>query len=284
MLSVHKKSFRKIIKSASTTSDLIIPFQIIFMAIHRLIIRENRGIIDHQKMANSLESNSGAIVNNVEKDNVSRENAINAIYGLIQDAFSKSEFEDPALDDWTLEFVNILNKSKTEQTLYDFKIGFVPLYGKKLQTDVIDQVIKTLTAINNGGPNRTGYVIIGVADKEAAAIKYSDYYKFEYTMINGLPLCGIDHDAMALSQDVDRYTHTIKEYIRNHEAISEQYRMHLLSNMKTPMIYGKHTIVFKTCFTEPVPYNSEFYLREFTDVNKLEAAQIPDMFKNYYSK
>ena len=282
MLTTHNKTFRVIVKGSSTTSDLIIPFQIIFMAIHRLIIKENMGTIDYSRLARSLERNSSAIVHNVVKDNESRENAINAIYGLIKDAFTKSEEEDPALDDWTLEFVNILNKSKTEQTLYDFKIGFVPLYRTEIDKSVIDQVIKTLTAINNAGPNRTGYVIIGVADNEATANKYGSYYNFEPKLINGIPLCGIDHDANAISQNIDRYTHTIKEHIRKSPNIPEQYRFHLLSHMKTPLIYGFHTIVFKTAFTEPVPFDSNYYLRQFSDVDPLPKEQIPQMFNNYY--
>ena len=89
--------------------------------------------------------------------------AINSIYGLIQVAFSKGKNDDPALDDWSLELINILNQSRTEQVQYDFKIGFVPFGDTSLDTRTIDQVLKTLTAINNCGANKTGYVIIGVA-------------------------------------------------------------------------------------------------------------------------
>ena len=284
MLTAAKKTFRQIVKAPNKTSDLIVPFQIVFMAIHKLLLKENRTNVNYSLLAKSLDHSCSAIVFNVDKTNDSRENAINSLYGLIQNAFSKGNHEDPALDDWTLEFVNILNKSKTEQTLYDFKIGFVPFNQSKLNTAVIDQVLKTLTAINNVGPNKTGYVIIGIADKEEDAQKYSKQYNFEYTMIHGIPLCGVDHDAMALSLDIDRYTHTIKEHIRNSSAIPDKYRIHLLGQMKTPMLYQKHTIVFKTCYTEPVPFNDEFYVREFTDVHKLEPNQIASMFQNYYQK
>ena len=149
---------------------------------------------------------------------------------------------------------------------------------------VVNQVLKTLTAINNIGPNRTGYVIIGIANDENAAKKYATKYGIDYTLINDFPLCGIEHDATAISQDLDRYTHTIKEFIRNSQDIPEAYRMHLLTQMKTPMVYGKHTFVFKTCYTEPVPFGNNYYLREFTDVNKLTPEQIPNLFTNYYRK
>lgn len=281
MLNASTKSFRQIVKASPTISDLIVPFQIIFMAIHRLVIIEKKSLINYDLLAKKLEGNCSHIVGIAIKD---RESSIDTIYGLIQSVFSKGNHEDPALDDWSLELINILNKSRTEQVLYDFKIGFVSLNQTKIQTTVIDQVLKTLTAINNIGPNRTGYVIVGVADKKEDAIKYKNKYGTDYIMVNDLALCGIEHDAIAVSQDLDRYTHTVKEYIRKSTLISEEYRMHLLTQMKTPMTYAKHTFVFKTCYNEPVTFNNEYYLREYTDVNRLSPEQIPALFKNFYSK
>ncbi|RKJ38454.1 DUF262 domain-containing protein [Acutalibacter sp. 1XD8-33] len=281
MLNVSQKTFRQMMGISKTVSDLIVPFQIIFMAIHRLIITEKRGLVDYHLLASKIDGKCSRIVGgNIQN----RESAIDAVYGLIQAAFTQNSQEDPALDDWSLDFVNILNKSKTEQVLYDFKIGFVPLNETKIDVSVVNQVLKTLTAINNIGPNRTGYVIIGIANDENAAKKYATKYGIDYTLINDFPLCGIEHDATAISQDLDRYTHTIKEFIRNSQDIPEAYRMHLLTQMKTPMVYGKHTFVFKTCYTEPVPFGNDYYLREFTDVNKLTPEQIPNLFTNYYRK
>lgn len=284
MLSASGRRFRQITSAPPTTSDLIVPFQIVFMALHRQLITKKKTIVNYALLADKLNRNCGPIVNNPIKDNIARENAINSISGLIQDAFSLGGEDNPALGDGTQELVNILNYSRTEQILYDFKIGFVPLNGDKIDTTVIDQVIKTLTAINNTGPNRTGYVIIGVADKESDAIKYSEKFGTDYTKINELALCGVEHDVIAISQDLDRYTHTIKEYIRNCKSIPEVYRMHILTQMKAPMAYNKHTIVFKTHYTAPVSFGSEYYLREFTDVNKLKPEQIPLMFDNYYGR
>lgn len=262
MLNASKKTFRQMIGISKTVSDLIVPFQIIFMAIYRLVITERRGAVDYHLLASKIDGKCSRILSgNIQN----RESAIDAIYGLIQAAFVQSAQEDPALDDWSQNFVNILNKSKTEQVLYDFKIGFVPLNKAKIDVSVVNQVLKTLTAINNIGSHKTGYVIIGIANDETAAKKYG----VDYTLINDFPLCGIEHDAIAISQDLDRYTHTIKEIIRNSQDIPEAYRMHLLTQMKTPMVYGKHTFVFKTSYKEPVPFGNAYYLREFTDVHIL---------------
>ena len=282
MLNISGKNLRQIIHAPATKSDLINPFQIIFMALYKLLIKDKKTQVDYSLLLKKLDGNCGNIVNKIGKSNNSREYAIDSVYGLIQGAFKKGMSEDPSLDDWTLEFVNILNKSRTEQVLYDFKIGFVQLNEKKIEVSNIEKVLKTLTAINNLGPFRTGYVIIGVADKEEDAEKYKEKYGIDYTRVGEFLLCGIEHDAIACSQNIDRYTHTIKEYIHNSLMIPDGYKMHILSQMKTPMLYGKHAIVFKTCYTEPVAYNNNFYLREFTDVNKLAPEQMTAMLNNYY--
>lgn len=281
MLELSGKTFRQILNAPKSISDLIIPFEIIFLAVYKLIIQDNRNTVNYKLFAEKLDGNCSHII---QIDPKRQNEAVDTIVGLIQPAFTKGHVEDPAEDNWSLELVNILNKSRTEQVLYDFKIGFVPFKSTKIKTTIIEKIIKTLTAINNTGPNRTGYVIVGIADTEEDAKKYAQEYNVNYSMINDLPLCGIEHDAIALSQDIDRYTHTVKEYIKNCTSISDAYKMHLLTQMKTPMAYGKHTFVFKTNYTEPVPYNNEYYLREFTDVVKLNQSQIPTLFTNYYKQ
>lgn len=233
------------------------------MAIYRLMILEGKKEYDIKKLSEKLIAN-GNCLNDTDVRNNRKINAkIDMIYGLVHDAFHSVEVEDPGKDDWSMLCVNILNKSRTEQTLYDFKIGFVDYKADKVNEVVIEKVLKTLLAINNIGPNKIGYVLIGIADDEVNAKKYCNFYKTEYTMEGEFPIVGIEHDAMAVGLSLDRYTHNIKEYIKNCNSISKEYITHILTNMKTPMLYGKQLIIFKTCFTEPVTYNQKYYIREF---------------------
>lgn len=144
--------------------------------------------------------------------------------------------------------------------------------------------MKTLTAINNVGPNKVGYVIMGVADKEDDAKKYAKAYGEKYSMEGGFAIIGIEHDAKAINMNLDRYTHTIKEKIKNSAALTEDYKQHILTNMKTPLLYSHQLILFKTEYTKPVVFGSEYYIREFTDVRKLSQDELPTLFENYYKK
>lgn len=283
ILSYAKQSFRKIIGADTSISDISLQFQIVFMAILRLIVKEGRNEYDINQIVGKLKGNCKTLVSG-DLRSTSRINAsVDMIYGLIETAFQNGEKEDPAVDNWSMKCVNILNKSRTEQVLYDFKIGFVEYNESKFNPKTVEKVLKTLTAINNVGPGKTGYVLIGIGDSEDDAKKYCELYGGEYELEGDFPIVGIEHDAKALKLSIDRYSHNIKEYIKNSQTISMAYKKHLLSNMGTPMLYDKQLIIFKTCYTEPVPYDNVYYTREFTDVVKLEPSQYPQLFSDYYS-
>lgn len=291
MIETSKSTFRKLIGGKSNISDLIIPFQIIYMAIHKLIIKEHKSDVNYSDLVKKLSGNCNRIFDNSNllKDNNSREQAIDSIYGLIQSAFSKGKIEDPALDDWTQELVNIINKSRTEQLYYDFKIGLVPFRKQKIDSKIIKKILKTLTAINNSGPNRTGYIIVGIADNEDDAKKYKTEYGTDYSMVSEFPICGIENDLKACNKNIDEYTHSVKEMIKTSNCIKDDFKTHILSNMRVIKIYEKHVIVFKNCSKEPVVYledngDQNYYMREFTDVNKATGDTLNTMFKSFYKK
>ena len=283
ILSYAQEAFRKIVGADNSISDISLQFQIVFMAIHRLIVKEGRNVYDVNQITCKLKANGKALVSGDLRSANRISASVDMIYGLIENAFQNGEKEDPAVDDWSMKCVNILNKSRTEQVLYDFKIGFVEYNESKFNPKTLEKVLKTLTAINNVGPRKTGYVLVGIGDSEDDAKKYCQLYGGAYILEGDFPIVGIEHDAKALKLNIDRYCHNIKEYIKNSQAIPEAYRKHLLINMRTPMLYGKQLIIFKTCYTEPVPYNNVYYIREFTDVVELDPSQYPQLFTDYYS-
>lgn len=282
ILAYANTSFRKIIGANSSISDISLQFHIVFMAIYRLMIKENRNEYDVKYIVDKLRGNCRSLVSGDLRIDERINAAVDMIYGLIESGFQNGETEDPAIDDWSMKCVNLLNRSRTEQVLYDFKIGLVEYSETRFTGDIVEKVLKTLTAINNVGPGKTGYVLIGIGDTENDAKKYVDLYGGSYIMEGDFSIVGIEHDAYALKLSMDRYTHNIKEYIKNCKSIPSEYKSHLLANMKTPLLYNRQLLIFRTCYTEPVPYNNEYYTREFTDVIKVSSSQYPQLFNRYY--
>ncbi|MGN0150453.1 MAG: DUF262 domain-containing protein [Clostridia bacterium] len=284
VIAYSQKSFRRIINADKSISDITLQFQIIFMAIYRLIVKEGKNIYNSKIVFEKINGNCNNLTSSDLRNDKSILAATDMVYGLIESAFENGKGEDPAIDDWSMKCVNIINRSRTEQILYDFKIGFVEYKGTELNKNTLEKVLKTLTAINNVGPKKTGYVLIGVGDKEEDAKKYAELYDVDYILEGSFPVIGVDHDAKALNLSLDRYTHCIKEYIKNCKSIPDEYREHLIKNMRAPLLYGKQLIIFKTCYSQPVTYKNEYYTREFTDVVKIDPPKYPQLFNEYYKK
>ncbi len=279
MLAASKSSFRDIIKAPKGISDIGIQFEMVFLTIHRLMVLESKNKYDAYGLYKSLKSYS-QLANKIPKNQM--ESTYKSIYGIIESNFEATAISDPAIDDWTRQTVTIINKSRTEQTLYDFKIGFYNLQTKTFSIDNLNKILKTLTAINNVSPNKKGYVIVGIADCEKDAKKYTDTFDLDSFMLEGdFPVIGIDHEVNMSGCSVDVYTKKIKEKIKNSKLIEEDYKKHILENMRTPLLYGRQLIVFETDFDEPVQYDSKYYEREFTDVVEIPTSEIRKLFKKF---
>lgn len=284
ILTQSGKSFRALIGAPKDISDISRQFLEVFIAVHRLLVEENKREYYIDAIVSSLSKNGGVLLDNGKSKSLNLKAKSEMVYGLIEKAFRNNGVEDPAIDDWAMKCINIINRSRTEQVMYDFKIGFVEVKKDKIDVKVIEKVIKTLTAINNVGPNKAGYIIVGIADNEKTAKIYAKEYNENYYMENGFAIVGVEHDAKAIGMSLDRYTHSVKEYIKNSKLISEEYKQHILLNMATPLLYGCQLMIFKTEFNKPVAYNNEYYLREFTDVRKLSTEEMPSLFEAYYDK
>lgn len=283
VLSCSDITFRQIINARSNISDISLQFLTIYMAMYRLLIKERKRNYNEslicRKLLHNCESLNRSKIKSVRKMKIQAD----MVYGLIAEAFTMGDIEDPVNDDWSMECVNILNKSRTEQSLYDFKIGFIEYKGTSINKGNIEKVLKTLTAINNTAPNRVGYVIVGVADNEDTAKKYKDFYKIDYRMEGDFPVVGIEHEANAVGLSIDRYTHKIKDCIKTSDKVPQEYIDHLLSNMKAPLLYGKQLIIFKTNYDEIVDYDKKIYIREHSDTCEIGKDKYNDLYRKYYS-
>ncbi|MGX5859230.1 DUF262 domain-containing protein [Streptococcus sanguinis] len=279
MLEANKTTFKDLIGASKELPDVGIQFEMVFLTIYRLLILEKKNRYDVYGLGKSLNSAS-QISKRIPKNQML--STYKSIYGIIESNFEKDGMVDPAKDDWTRQTINIINKSRTEQDLYDFKVGFFDSKSKSFSNDIFDKVLKTLTAINNVGPNKKGYVIIGIADEDSDAKRYTETFGLEPYMLEGdFPIVGIDHEAKLLQKSIDIYTKNIKERIKYSKKLEEDYKKHLLENMRTPLLFDRQLIVLGTNFNEPVQYDNIYYEREFTDVKKVPPSDIRRLFGKF---
>ncbi len=174
-------------------------FHILFMSFHELIVKQNKKVENWKNLIQNLDGIGDDLFN---KRNLrgafkgqERRKLINSVIGRIQSSFVKRNSGDPLNEDWTLEFEKILMTSITEQNQIEFKLGVTTLKTGKYNENLVLKMVKTLTAISNLGPNKTGYIIVGVADNDSDGKDHENHYGVKPFEMQKFKVVGIEDEA-----------------------------------------------------------------------------------------
>ncbi|MDQ0150685.1 DUF262 domain-containing protein [Eubacterium multiforme] len=276
VLSKSNKKFNELIFNGNTKDKIPRYFQIVFLALHELLVVENKKVASMDGLINSLKGIASNI--NISQGGGTwaageRENNVCSVYGIIKKNFVENK-EDPAIYQWSMELENILNQSTTEQASFDFKIGFCnPDKGEFLES-TFSKAIKTLTAMVNRGKGEVGYIVVGVADKEDDAKKMEAITCERSLKFNNYFITGVNHDIKILNTNDDRYYQKITQKIEK-EPIEEKYKSKILSKIKYLNYYGKLVIILKLedC-DEAILYDDNYYERRGANNHKIEMKDV----------
>lgn len=185
---------------------------------------------------------------------------------------------------WITEINQILMNSKSEQPSYDFKQGFIELSGKNtFNNTCLEGVIQTCVAINNISPSATGYILIGVSDKESTTKRIRELYDVKGIDINGFSITGIDHEAELISGNLDDYFMSIKQKIASYN-FTETLKQQILKDIQVCSYHGKHIIKISITSTGSIcSFNDKFYIRQGSSTDIIDKAEgITALFSNYF--
>lgn len=282
VLSISKKNFRDLLFDDNSQR---IPryFQIVFLAIHKLVFKENKEVNSYTELISKLEGISKHITI-TEGGNWSSINRIqnsDAVAGIISSAF-REKVHDPAASKWLTEFESLLMQSKTEQTSYDFKQGFTRLEGsKEFDEDSFNKVILTLTAIANNSAKTSGYVCVGVCDKRKDAERIREIYKIEPQKYRTFYVTGISHEITSIAKDLDDFYRQIIQKIKA-QPISEEAKDYFSRNIRIVNYFEKDVMIFKTkSLKTPMIYNGKYYVRHGANISEVNPENYPNFFQSY---
>jgi hypothetical protein len=287
ILTYAKRNFRDLIfNSSPTTQRLPRYFQIVFLAIHKLMFKENKEVNSFPELIEKLNGISSQI-NITEGGNWSARNRAdntNAIAGIIGSSF-RNKPHDPAASKWLTEFESLLMQSKTEQTMYDFKTGFTILdNSKKFSQESFSKVIQTLTAIANNSPSSVGYVCIGVTDKKKDADRVKEVYGVESIKYRPFFICGIEHEIPSIAKDLDDFYRQIIQKIKS-QPISEDAKDYISKNIRIINYFEKDVVVFKIeSLSTPLIYDQKYFVRHGANIEEVKPENYATFFQAYLSK
>lgn len=283
ILRKSNKKFNQLIFKDSNLDRIPRYFQIIYLALYELIINKNMKVKSLDNLVKSLDGISKNISLSQGGGSWSaevRENNVNSIVGIIEKNFATNT-EDPAMVKWSMELENILNQSTTEQSSFDFKLGFCKLESKQFIDKTLDKSIKTLTAMINRGKNSVGYLIVGVADKKDDAEAVKRLTGEAYIKVGHFFITGVNHDITMMETDDDRYFQKIIQKIEK-QPIEEKYKSQITNNIKFLDYGGKMVIIMKLEEKgEPILYADKYFERSGANISEVKMQNASNLFKKF---
>lgn len=209
------------------------PFYSIFMAFYQLLVKNQLSPNDTSKLFNSLKDSGKRLVYSAHYAKAEdRDGNIEVIKGLINTSFVKQEppmFTHGA--GLALDLENSLRRSKTESASYELKQGILDLgTTRTVDNNLLERINETICAIANSGPNSTGYLTFGVADKKQDADRISKLDQVTAKEISDKFVVGIDREAKILNKKLDDYIAIISRSIGK-SAIPDPLKTQVLSSI-----------------------------------------------------
>lgn len=264
-------------------------FQIVFYSFYKLLVEEEKAIINKDKLAKLLDGAGDKIISLAAGGGnwsaKEKQTQSDALYGVIAGCFEKNGSNDPARNQWVTRFENILMQSSTEQALYDFKVGLhvLNVTQSDLDKDTFSNIIRTLTSMANTFPNSVGYCLLGVADNKATADRHKHVYGEGYVSYSSFHITGIQSEANKFHGNIDKYFTKIVQMIKN-EPISERDKDNISRNITTIKYFDKSVIVMKIeSDSKPSVYGGKYFVRHGSNNDEVPPENFSELFARFKS-
>lgn len=262
-------------------------FQVLFLAMFNLLIKQEKKIIDYDGLYNALDNISSRTLNissgggwwtqQQKNELVASTSAVLAPY------FADRGENDPMHYSYANELETLLKQSFTENAQYDFKQGIHTLKTGQRNEALIEKIFKTLTAMANAGKGATGYVLIGVADNFEDAEKIRNAYRTESIRVGSFYVTGINGEVERYYDSYDSYLMGIKNALDS-MPISEHYRRQIGAKMRMVNYHEKAVVILRiTCDNGAAVFDNAYYTRSgaSNDPEPVSAEAMPAFFMKF---
>lgn len=237
---------RNIIFTRGTTNAFPAVFAIILIAFHELIVKDGMVISDKSAVKNALKGLYSRIdTSRAATSPAERRKNIDTVKGLISGGFVKGNVAKLIYGNHAIVDIEAtIRRSEIELSDYELKQGMLMLdNGRTMDSGLIEKVLKTLCAIANNGPHRSGKVLIGVTDKDADAERIRKLDGIEPRKVGKRNVVGVVREANTLGISVEDYYTMWKEAVKK-SLLSQGLRDSVLSHIDYNSFYGLGVIVF----------------------------------------
>lgn len=243
---------RSLLFSRPTTNAFPAVFTVIAIAMHELLIGEDKQIADYEAVQNALsdldkriDTSRGSTSPDERRENV------NTVKGLISPHLVSAEGRDLYDDQTSTDIDGAIRRSDIEAPHYELKQGILRLDdGKEVHTGTLEKIIETACAIANNGPERQGVILLGVADTDRDKDRVQELYGILARPVGRKFVVGVRREAEALSESMEDYFGRIRKAFEDSD-LSEPLKGAVLSSMSFNDYFGLGVVVIN------VPAQSE---------------------------
>ena len=287
MAGPNENKLRDLLFQKQTTNPFPSVFAVIVIAFHELVVKESKQIADYLSVQKALSNlNTRIETGRRATSPEERRKNIDVVKGLVAN-FCIPAQSPPTIygNHATMDIEALIRRSEIELSDYELKQGLLTLSAKReLDPTLTDKVIKTICAIANNGPQRSGKIIIGVTNKQADADKISELDGIKPKKVGKRFVVGISREARFMDTTLEAYFSKWKTAIKN-SALSQHLKDQVLSHLDFNDFYGLGVIVITVPPQKELSYvDEEVYWRngDSTELAKT-AKQIEGLARRFYS-
>jgi hypothetical protein len=193
---------RALLFKKETTNAFPSVFAILMVAFHELIVKENKTVIDYSAVRNNLsELNTRIETSRRATSPDERRKNVDVVKGLVGAFFQQGE-NAPAIygNHATTDIEAVIRRSEVELAAYELKQGLLTLDDNRtVDNNLIEKVLKTISAIANNGPNLTGKIVVGVADSEEDAARVTKLDSITPRKVGKRCVVGVNREAKVMN-------------------------------------------------------------------------------------
>lgn len=283
ILELNDEGFSKLIGLAPSGRSARY-FHALFVALWELRFKDSphRRVHDASAVRERLRniSRSANITSGGDWRAESKRQTIDSFKGILREslaAFSQTE-EDLQRFGYATHVESLLTNALVEQQSFDCKQGLYRLDSeRKLDTECLERVLQTLTAMANMGPTSTGYVLLGIADKKADAERVALLDAVTPIDVRGFHVVGLEREAVVRGTSLNDYWAWLLQRIASNTQLPSWLGVGVSRDARLANYRGLPVGILKVSpAKEPAFYGSQLFERVGSET-KLVAPGSPAM-------
>jgi hypothetical protein len=267
---------RSLLFSKQTTNPFPAVFAVLAIAMHELLVGEDSQIGDYAGVSNSLKDLDKRI--DTSRGSTSpeeRQRNIDTIKGLISSHLVPAKGRSLYDSQTATDIDDAIRRSEIEAPHYELKQGLLRLdNGKALDPDILDKIVRTVCAIANNGNERSGALLIGVADNEADSARIVELYGIQPRKVGRKHVVGVRREVEALGETMEDYFGRIRAAFAD-SALSQPLMGAVLAGLTFTEYFGLGVVVVNIPPQDaPSTVGDRVFVRQGDQTVELDGAEI----------